>query len=293
MKPPKLGYHLGGHGWAVKEWVGSFLPSGTPASALLSAYSRQVNTVEGNSTFYGLPEKNLVHRWMDQAADGFRFCFKFPRSISHDHQLQSCQHETEAFLEILHIAQENGHLGPAFLQMGPRFGGCCFHLLEAFLEQLPREFRYSVEVRHADYFGGTAYEYQLKQLLAAHQMERMVFDTRALHARPAADASEVRAQSKKPKVPLCQTAIGKTPMVRLVGSNTMRHNALWLTDWVPKIAEWIQQGKTPYVFIHTPDDRFFPEQAHAFHEALRKHCPQLPELPFQPIPHISPQLDLF
>jgi len=121
VKSPELGYYLGGHAWAVKEWIGSFLPEKTPASATLSAYSQQVNSVEGNSTFYGLPDQDLVRRWMDQAADGFRFCFKFPRSISHDHQLQSCRHETERFLEILSIAETAQHLGPAFLQLGPRF----------------------------------------------------------------------------------------------------------------------------------------------------------------------------
>ncbi|MEM6601547.1 MAG: DUF72 domain-containing protein, partial [Verrucomicrobiota bacterium] len=288
-----LGYHLGGHGWAVKEWVGSFLPPGTPASALLSAYSRQVNTVEGNSTFYGLPEKNLVHRWMDQAADGFRFCFKFPRSVSHDHQLQSCRRETDAFLEILSIAETARHLGPAFLQLGPHFDGSCFHLLETFLENLPKTFRYAVEVRHLDYFDGGPNEHRLNQLLSTYQMERMVFDTRALYAQPPSDASETRAQSKKPKMPLCQTAIGTNPMVRLVGRNRMQDNKLWMQDWVPQITGWIQAGKAPYVFIHTPDDQFFPEQAHAFHEALREKCPQLPKLPFEPIPQVSPQMDLF
>jgi len=94
-------------------------------------------------------------------------------------------------------------------------------------------------------------------------------------------------------MPLCQTAIGTNPMVRLVGRNRMEDNTLWITDWAPQITSWIQAGKIPYIFIHTPDDRFFPEQAHAFHEALREKCPQLPELPFNSIPHISPQMDLF
>jgi len=73
MSSPKLGYYLGGHAWAVKEWIGTFLSQGTTVNELLAAYSQELNTVEGNNTFYGLPEKDLVRRWMDQAQDGFRF----------------------------------------------------------------------------------------------------------------------------------------------------------------------------------------------------------------------------
>jgi len=135
------------------------------------------------------------------------------------------------------MAQEADHLGPAFLQLGPRFDGSCFHLLENFLKTLPREFDYAVEVRHLDYFGGRPHEHHLHQLLNEYQIERMVFDTRALYAKPASDASEERAQNKKPQMPFCQAAIGKTPMVRLVGRNNMEENSLWITDWVPKITE--------------------------------------------------------
>ncbi|MEM6822477.1 MAG: DUF72 domain-containing protein [Verrucomicrobiota bacterium] len=293
MPTPSLGYYLGGHAWSVKEWVGSFFPKGTSASQYLTSYSQRVNAVEGNSTFYGLPKMDLIHRWMDQAEEGFLFCFKFPQRITHHNQLEHCRSDLESFLEILSVAQSKTHLGPALLQMGPRFGAAQFSKLEAFINRLPSEFEYAVEVRHSDFFDNGANERNLHALLRDNHIDRAVFDTRALYAKPPSDESEAIAQKKKPKVPLCQTATGRHPMVRLVGRNVMADNGLWLKDWVPQVAHWIHQGKTPYIFVHTPDDRFFPEQALAFHEALRLKVNHLPKLPFSLEADSSSQLSLF
>ena len=38
--------------WGLKTWVGSFFPKGTKQKDFLATYSRRLNTVEGNTTFY-------------------------------------------------------------------------------------------------------------------------------------------------------------------------------------------------------------------------------------------------
>ena len=78
------GYYLGCPGWGVKTWVGRLFPGGTRPTEFLERYARVFNTVEGNTTFYALPAAETVARWRDQVPDGFRFCFKFPRTITHD-----------------------------------------------------------------------------------------------------------------------------------------------------------------------------------------------------------------
>ncbi|MFY4614350.1 DUF72 domain-containing protein, partial [Escherichia coli] len=45
--------------------------------------TRHVNCVEGNTTLYALPKPEVVLRWREQTTDDFRFCFKFPATISH------------------------------------------------------------------------------------------------------------------------------------------------------------------------------------------------------------------
>nr|WP_240472573.1 DUF72 domain-containing protein [Pectobacterium brasiliense] len=42
----------------------------------LADYSRYFTCVEGNTTFYALPSREVVERWRDMTHDDFHFCFK-------------------------------------------------------------------------------------------------------------------------------------------------------------------------------------------------------------------------
>jgi uncharacterized protein YecE (DUF72 family) len=88
------GYYLGTPGWATKAWVGRLYPTATRSSEFLERYARVFNTVEGNTTFYALPAPEVVKRWDDQTPPHFRFCFKFPKPITHDKQLVNAEHES-------------------------------------------------------------------------------------------------------------------------------------------------------------------------------------------------------
>ncbi len=69
--------------WGYRPWVGTFLPAGTAATAMLAAYSQRLTTVEVNSTFYALPDAQTIARWAIDTPANFRFCPKVPRIISH------------------------------------------------------------------------------------------------------------------------------------------------------------------------------------------------------------------
>ena len=47
-----------------------------------------------------------------------------------------------------------------------------------------------------------------------------------------------------------------------------------------KVAEWIEAGHTPYVFIHTPDNQLAPQLAWRFHQQLQARLPGLLDLPW-------------
>lgn len=66
----------------------------------LADYSRYFNCVEGNTTFYALPKLEIVQRWRDMTTDDFRFCFKFPATISHKAALRNCDADLQAFLPL-------------------------------------------------------------------------------------------------------------------------------------------------------------------------------------------------
>ena len=276
---PKLPYFLGCPAWAHAPWVGRVFPKGTKCADLLRQYSMLFNSVEGNTTFYGMPTLDTVRRWADEALPGFQFVLKFPRSISHERQLVGAESETKFFLSVLEILHQADRLGPSFLQLSPSFSGAQLPALAAYLRELPEEFPFAVEVRHADYFDGGRYEHALDELLLRLHVDRALFDSRALYSAPPSDEHEQEAQWRKPNSPLRQTVTWQRPMLRFVSRNSLEQSWPWLSEWLPIVARWIAEGRTPYVFMHSPDDLYAPEFARAFHLELMKHVPNLPTLP--------------
>lgn len=274
-------YHLGAPVWACDAWVGGLFTSKS-RRRWLAEYSAAFNTVEGNSTFYGLPDEDTFRRWAGDTADGFRFCLKFPSTITHERELLGAERETEEFLHRLSILRAADRLGPSLLQLPPYFAGDQLPNLVAFLDAWPGDLPLAVEVRHADYFDGGRCERALDATLAKRGVDRALFDTRALFSRPPADASERASQGRKPRSPHRTTVTGGRPMLRFVGRNRLREAEPWIVEWAAVVAGWITAGLTPYVFTHSPDDAFAPRFAERFHRELRRYLPELPDLPGWP-----------
>ena len=66
--------------WAQRSWVGRYLPRTTVPGTELGPYSRLLNAVEGNTTFYASPPALTVRKWRALAQPGFRFVFKAPHN---------------------------------------------------------------------------------------------------------------------------------------------------------------------------------------------------------------------
>ncbi|MEZ6088599.1 MAG: DUF72 domain-containing protein [Pirellulaceae bacterium] len=286
-------YRLGCPVWACPEWQGSLYKRGSNREQWLTQYSRVFMTVEGNSTFYGLPDSKTAIRWCRGTADGFRFALKFPRSVTHDAMLEGPLDELDPFLDLLGILEQHDRLGPSLLQLPPNFDGQRLSVLQRFLESLPSEFPVAVEVRHADYFDQGPIENKLHRLLKRLKIDQALFDSRPLFSEPPDDEIERVSQSRKPRSPLRTHRIGRHPMLRLVGRNRLEKVTPWLDSWAQVVAQWIHDGGEPYVFTHAPDDRYAPVMASMFHDALTQYIPDLPEMPtwlgrLQPM-----QLELF
>src|SRR5678815_4083967 len=109
-----LNYYLGCPGWGLASWAGRLFPAGTRQPDFLRRSAEGFNTVEGNTPFYALPTADTVARWRDQVGPGFRFCFKFPRVVSHDQLLHDCAADVATFLD--RISPLGELLGTLFLQ---------------------------------------------------------------------------------------------------------------------------------------------------------------------------------
>ena len=257
-------YFLGCPIWGNKAWVGELFAAEAKQQDFLRQYASVFNTVEGNTTFYGLPTAKTAARWLAHTPKGFRFALKFPRVISHTKRLRNAEPETAAFMDLLATLQDR--IGPSFLQLPPAFGPRDLPALDEYLTALPNAFHYAVEIRHNLFFAEA--ENELTAVLKSHRANRVVFDTRGLHSANVDDPAGREAQRKKPKVPVRFVATGRFPFVRFVGHPEVRENLPLLSEWAPVVANWIREGRTPFVFFHAPDDFYAPHLARHFHRLL-------------------------
>ena len=264
--------------WSVSEWVGRLFQKGAQPRDYLRQYASVFTTVEGNTTFYSVPRPETVLRWRDETPEDFQFCFKLPKRITHELGLRDAQRETTAFLRTM--APAEGRLGPFMIQLSPNFGPRDFDALERFLALLPGGFRFSVELRHRDFFQSPWRE-RANELLARHGAERVIFDTRGLRRADPSDPQVALALAKKPDRPVHSIGLSQTPMVRFVAHPEVAENADLIDFWADQVAVWITQGRRPFFFLHSPGDAEVPALALAFHERLsrRLNLPPLPRFP--------------
>ena len=275
-------YYLGCPGWAVKSWVGRLYPTSTRSTEFLERYARVFNTVEGNTTFYALPTPDIVARWNDQTPQTFRFCFKFPRPISHEKLLVNAGDEVATFLD--RVAPLGDKLGTLFLQLPPQFGATSMSKLGGFLDALPRGHRYAVELRHPELFVD---DHEVYDLLRERGVDLVTMDTRGLHRGHNLELAEVRA--RKPNLPVTPRTTARMPMIRCVPDQNFAGCADLVEPWAAQIARWIGDGLRPYFFMHSPDDTLAPANAYAFHAMVQQHV-DVGELP--PWPGGERQLSL-
>src|SRR5581483_3908255 len=75
---------IGCSGWNYAHWRnGVFYPPRCPARLWLQFYARQFDTVEINTTFYRLPRRDAVARWVEETPDDFVFAVKVSRYVTH------------------------------------------------------------------------------------------------------------------------------------------------------------------------------------------------------------------
>lgn len=141
-----ISYCIGTMGFAYKQWIGPFYPAGMAARSYLAHYSQYFNTVEIDSTFYGMPSAASVERWAAVTPDDFTFCLKTPRAITHELRLVEAYQPMKEFLEV--AGRLGNKLGVILLQFPPDFTHDYFSTLLAFLKSLPTGQRFAVEFRH-------------------------------------------------------------------------------------------------------------------------------------------------
>jgi len=147
--------HIGTSGWSYKHWKDTFYPVGTKAKDWSSYYRSHFDTVEINSSFYRLPQKETLRKWRDEASDDFVYVLKASRFITHMKYLLDPETSTSDFLE--HAAEMGEKLGAILFQLPPKFK-IDADRLGRFLEHLPKKFRYAFEFRNATWYTPEIYD---------------------------------------------------------------------------------------------------------------------------------------
>ncbi|MGW4399036.1 DUF72 domain-containing protein [Amycolatopsis nivea] len=262
--------------WTHKAWPGRFLPQSLPAKERLRAYAGWCNAVEGNTTFYATPARSTVETWAQQTGPDFRFVVKVPKTVTHERRFAGVETEMRAFLDALEPLGERAVL---WTQVPGSFGPSDVDVLGRFLRRLPANLRRAVEVRHPEFFSDDSAASLLEGTLATAAAEWVPFDTTVFFQHPPTSEAEQDAWAKKPRLPRRTRALTDRPVVRYLGRDSVEETVAGWQPWAEVVADWLREGRSPTVFLHTPDNDEAPALARRFHEDVRALMPGLDALP--------------
>jgi uncharacterized protein YecE (DUF72 family) len=164
---------VGTSSWADPGFVKEWYPPKLAARERLPWYAQRFEAVELNSSFYAIPDRTSVHKWVEDTPDGFVFDVKVHRALSrHAAPLDSLPPEmrdgvtttgrgrvrltpeletalAERLVEETAPLDEAGKLGAYLVQLTPAFGPGRHELeeLDRVMEALAPH-RVAVELRH-------------------------------------------------------------------------------------------------------------------------------------------------
>jgi uncharacterized protein YecE (DUF72 family) len=282
-------FFLGCAVWAYKKWVGDLFPTGSRPTDFLSLYSHRFTTVEGNTTFYAIPDIKTIHRWKDQTPEDFKFCLKFPRSITHQGLLQPQISAALKFIEKMQSLETR--LGPFFAQLPPSYSPEVKEDLYQFLEAISiKNIQLALEVRHPDWFKDpekTTFNQYLKEL----EMGRVLLDTRPVYL--GEDDPQLQSERRKPSLPVQFDLTSNFTLIRFISHPTLSVNQPFLEEWATQINQWLSAGTQIYFFVHCPVEDYSPRTARHFQTLLEQQNIPVYPLPWNLIDTPPTQLNLW
>ncbi len=251
---PKL--FVGGAKWGRKEWVGLIYPAKTKESEFLDYYIRNFNGIELNTTHYQIYPAATIQKWAEKAkGTDFKFCPKFPQSISHYSDLSSSKAhaDTDRFLDS--VMNFGEHLGPMFLQLSEKFGPQRRDALFSYLQKLPKDIAVTVEVRHPDWFGNPQIREDLFQTLYELSIGSVITDVSGRR-----DCAHMEVTSP-------------ATFIRFVGNGLHTTDYERIDDWIKRIKSWLQKDiREIHFYMHQPDELYTPQLTDYLIRELNKTC---------------------
>jgi len=231
---------VGCSGWSYDHWrEGVFYPPRCPARRWLSFYAEHFETVELNSTFYRLPRREAVARWVKQTPAEFVFAVKVSRYLTHVNRLRDVEVHLPILLERLAPMLDAGKTGPLLWQLPPTFVRDDQRLAEA-LDRFPAQLRHAVEFRHQSWFAPEPLE-----LLAQHGVALVVADQPGAPPR---------------KWPEPRVGFSFVRLHRGRRGRRGNYSAVELSHWARTLCRWARHGDV-YAYFNNDWEGFAPRNA--------------------------------
>ncbi|WP_316809876.1 DUF72 domain-containing protein [Pedobacter heparinus] len=251
-------FYIGCAKWGRKEWVNMIYPPKTKEADFLDQYVKHFNSIELNAVFYSIPNAELIRKWRikaeENSVNGFVFCPKFSRTISHIKRLKDAEVPTDLYLSS--ISEFGKFLGPCFLQLGDNFGPKNFEVLENYLKHLPHDLGVFVELRHEEWFSDRDMRSRLFELLARLNKGAVITDASGRR-------DCLHMELTIPEI-----------FIRFVGNGQEFKDSDFarIDDWVARIKTWLDKGlKKVYFFLHQHDEKDTPILANYTIQQFNQH----------------------
>jgi uncharacterized protein YecE (DUF72 family) len=230
---------VGTSGYSFDDWRGVFYPERIEKSKMLDFYAGQFDTVEINSTYYGIPHPRVFENMLKKTPENFEFMVKAHQTATH--QRDQIRQETPKYLEAIRPLAESGKLKGILAQFPwsfPRLEQNVEHLKTC--RELFGDYPLFVEFRHSSWTRQEVFEL-LRSLDIGYvcvdepQLERMVEPVAVATTR----TGYVRFH-------------GRNADKWYSGKGSERYDYLYdseeLTDWVRKIS--LLREKTDRVYLY-------------------------------------------
>lgn len=239
--------------WGISEWQGKLYPPKTRKVEFLDHYVRQYNAVELNLLHYEIYPQKTIKEWTAKAPEGFLFCPKMIRDITHEQFFVNSENATKEYLDSVRAFDD--HLGPVFIQVSESFTPAYREDLFPYLEKLPKDIQFFVEVRHTDWFAKEAIRKEFTDVLKQLNMGWVITDT----------AGKRHCVHSELTIPHA--------FIRFTGNSLHPSDFTRIDEWMPRIKHWLDNGlQSLYFFMHMHDEAYSPELSVYLIDQLNTVC---------------------
>ncbi|MEM8872726.1 MAG: DUF72 domain-containing protein [Planctomycetota bacterium] len=142
---------IGSIGFGYPDWQHVFYHD---TGSKLREYAQSFDAVEVDTTFHAVPPPERVAQWASETPDNFVFSAKMARDVTHGGDLRSVPARTTTDAWIESLTQLGPKLRSALLQFPAAFTVDRFDELAEYLQGLPNDVPWSIELRHDSWWHG-------------------------------------------------------------------------------------------------------------------------------------------